>query len=271
MNNTKMSLHQVFRFLFFASVLHFVTAPNAVAASTSAFHLFDPDRGKTPPPPKAEPVQEQQKPAPKQTRPRNKRKPEKHYTLRGTSRFGNRFTAILQSPDRAGTTVAVAWTPGTQVSLPGGDGYRLVHVSGRKAQLLYPEDKPCTMSDSRQGVTCSDDGRIGTLTLVSRAPTRPAKVEKKTKPVPKTAVKKGNNGQQADAGNPFLKALNRSKKGAAGEAGSEDLQKKREEARKKRAEKYKNFKPKRIKDEDVPEGMRVIRTPFGDRLVPKKN
>ncbi|HID99598.1 MAG TPA: hypothetical protein EYP59_04825, partial [Thiotrichaceae bacterium] len=38
----------------------------------------------------------------------------------------------------------------------------------------------------------------------------------------------------------------------------------------KRKELYKNFQKRVIKDEDVPPGMRVVRTPFGDRLVPIK-
>jgi hypothetical protein len=44
--------------------------------------------------------------------------------------------------------------------------------------------------------------------------------------------------------------------------------KRQEEELKKRQELYKNFQKQVIKDEDVPPGMRVVRTPFGDRLIP---
>ncbi|OQW91363.1 MAG: hypothetical protein BWK78_04870, partial [Thiotrichaceae bacterium IS1] len=36
-------------------------------------------------------------------------------------------------------------------------------------------------------------------------------------------------------------------------------------------EKYKNFQRQFIRDEDVPPGMRIVHTPFGDRLVPNKS
>ncbi|MCK5521802.1 MAG: hypothetical protein KAI83_01595 [Thiomargarita sp.] len=39
---------------------------------------------------------------------------------------------------------------------------------------------------------------------------------------------------------------------------------------KKRKQQFQGFKRKVIKDEDVPPCMRVVRTLFGDRLVPKK-
>jgi hypothetical protein len=42
----------------------------------------------------------------------------------------------------------------------------------------------------------------------------------------------------------------------------------REERQRQRAERLSNFEPVRINDGDVPPGMEVVRTPFGDRLVP---
>ena len=45
----------------------------------------------------------------------------------------------------------------------------------------------------------------------------------------------------------------------------------REERRQARAEQFRNFEIVRIADDEIPEGMQRIRTPFGDRLEPDEN
>ena len=42
----------------------------------------------------------------------------------------------------------------------------------------------------------------------------------------------------------------------------------REQRRAERAEQFRNFEIVRIADDDIPDGMRRIRTPFGDSLEP---
>jgi hypothetical protein len=52
---------------------------------------------------------------------------------------------------------------------------------------------------------------------------------------------------------------------------TEEQKAEREERRQRRAEQFRNFEIVRIADDEIPEGMQRIRTPFGDRLEPEEN
>lgn len=242
-----------------------VAAFSAFDSQAKDLTLFEPGRGggvSAPPPSKPA----ARVPAKKVGRPGAAVK-QKNFILRGTSRLGHRYTAILENLN-AREDIVVSWQPGFQITVPGGDGYRLVHVSARKAQLIYPLDSPCKESDKKNGVTCSQDGRMATLTLTRRNPTAP----RKPPVAKKVALKKDGKAETVKkTGNPFIDAINKSRKNQpAPPPPSPELLKAREEARKKMAERYKDFKPKVIDPKDVPSGMKIVHTPFGDRLVPEK-
>ncbi|MCP4699203.1 MAG: hypothetical protein GY862_20475, partial [Gammaproteobacteria bacterium] len=143
-----------------------------------SFDLFDPERGKAKPVPK-KPLK---KPAtPKKTTPKQKlpkrKKPlprQNNFILRGTARMGKKFSVVLQIPPN-GKKVFLRWQPGSQtpVSSPvkGYEKFILRNVKPRMVELIYPPKSPCRKSDHKKGLKCSEDGKIGTLTLNRARPT----------------------------------------------------------------------------------------------------
>jgi hypothetical protein len=218
------------------------------STQTHAFDLFEADRGKPPPPPPPlikqsqipNPFRLRQQEIPHKTqKSRKAMPPQKDFFLRGTSRIGDFRSVILKGPDNK-DFIQHFNNNGRTLIEPRPDypykGYYLLVVEAREVKIEYPAESPCRKSNEKKGLTCSetDGGKTALLALT----------QSKALPTPKPRISK-------------------TKKAA-------DAKKRREEKRKKRQEQYKNFKRKVIKDEDVPEGMRVVRTPFGDRLVPKK-
>ena len=217
----------------------------------NAFDLFEADRGKSPPPPKVAPVPTKSRSPTKpltnpfltarkllSSRPRKPKKllPQKDFSLVGTSQIGNKRAVVLKGPDNK--EFIQRFEDNTRTSIKGYDGqYILVSVEPREIQIEYPENSPCRKDNPKKGLKCSADEKIATLKLGRR----------KALPPPRPKIKPKQPRRQQTARN-----------------------KKRQAEREKRKKLYKDFKRQVIKDEDVPPGMRVVRTPFGDRLVPLK-
>jgi hypothetical protein len=214
------------------------------SGTSHSFDLFDPNRGKSPPQPVIQkpskrlptPFKQSSKPPPRPTP--SKLKPQKDFTLLGTIRIGDKRTVILKGPDNK--EISQRFKNNERTAIKNYDGYYLLSVKARQIQIEYPEVAPCRKDNEKKGLVCDDDG-IATLTLKQRKALPPKKKQTQPPKTTKTAAQK-----RAEA------------------------RKKREEARKKRKKAPKDFKRKVIKDEDVPPGMRVVHTPFGDRLVPIK-
>jgi len=207
------------------------------------FDLFDKDRGKPPvvvqPPPIRPPVQQIiPKPPPKPVVPPTPPPPQRDFVLQGTARIGNKWLAVLQAPD--GKPIIQEWKSNEKNPIKDYPEYAVVKIEARKVVLAYPENSLCRASNVQKGIQCQENGKTAALKLQWRDAIQPPPPPKPVQP-PQPVV-----GRQLSP---------------------EEIQR-REEERKKRQELYKNFKRKVIKDEDVPPGMRVIRTPFGDRLVP---
>jgi len=203
------------------------------------FDLFDDDRGvekKPEPPPPKQPPPVQQPPPPIPKPPPKRVLPQKDFTLRGTSRFGEKYIAVLQTP--TGKEFFQPWTPkdsNTPIKLKGFENYTLLKIEPRRVHLAYPDEAPCQKSSlEANGVECQADGSA-ILTLVRRQAIAAPK-----QPPPQIPI----------AVNP-----------------PEELQQKPENLPDQRRPQQ-PFKRRIIKDEDVPPGMRVVRTPFGDRLIP---
>lgn len=217
----------------------------SVSMNSYSFDLFNPDRGKPPekaaPPPRPNPfaAQKMQPKKPKPPPPKPQLLPQKDFMLRGTSRLGEQWSAVLQAPN--GKQFIQRIDPDQRTAIEGYPEYYLLQVDAREVQLQYPSNSPCRNSNAQKGILCSADQKTATLSLVHRQAIR--------KPRKVNSAAKRKNQQQ-------------------GKLSAAEARKKREEARQKRRELYKNFKRRVIKDEDVPPGMRVVRTPFGDRLVP---
>jgi hypothetical protein len=172
------------------------------------------------------------------------------FTLVGTSRIGGRQTATLLSS--TGQLVKVDLNAEGDQPIEGFPGYRLVRVGSREAAISLPEGMPCLGSRS-QGVSCGADGLVA-LTLTNAAPVPVAEppVQADGQPVVSEVTETGD----VPPDNPFAAAL---RAAAQNERAAGDGQRGPFNAER--------FQPRRIAPEDVPPGMRVVRTPFGDRLV----
>jgi hypothetical protein len=242
---------------YFMKILIITLSLLFISTQADAFDLFNPDRGKPPPPPPTVPkvttnpiikkptksktklinpfkarVSKQRS---RKTQKNKKLPPQKDFMLQGTSRFGNRRAAVLKGPDNKSFIQYFENNTRTPLKLEAFKDYYLVSVKPREVEIEYPEDFPCHKDKPKKGLKCEkrEDGKTVAILSLKRNEALPP-------PKPKAPPKK------------TAKKLSQ------------------EEQQKKRKELYKNFKKRVIKDEDVPDGMRVVRTPFGDRLVPIK-
>lgn len=214
-----------------------------------SFDLFNETRGqqKTPPPPKQinknNPFQQaiNKKPTTPKKTTQQPKKPQKDFFLKGILQIGSRYSVILQTPSSKSLTQR--YYQGKEIQLVGFPNYRLLKVSAREIELEYPKDAPCQKDNPKRGVKCKKGKNDKTTAILSL--------------VRNKAVKRAPTPTQT-RNNPFT----------ANNLAAQEQEKKRQADLARRKEVYKNFKRKVIKDDEVPEGMRVIRTPFGDRLVP---
>jgi hypothetical protein len=167
------------------------------------------------------------------------------FTLVGTSRIGSSYSAILRH--RSGDSVLVR----SDAFIEGYAGYTVVDIGVGKLSLRLPGNVPCVVFPE-QGVACNGTANIADLQLASGEPLRQneslARIDAQAEPAEEAAdpeVSKPVNPFEAfragrvDENNPAQNG------GVRGE----------------------RFSPRRISPEEVPPGMRVVSTPFGDRLV----
>lgn len=164
------------------------------------------------------------------------------FTLLGTSNIGGHFSVMIM--DNQGETLRIAKPSGSDIAIPNHPGYILTKVEANRVSVRYPEDIPCIASKENK-ISCSDIN-TAVLTLANRDPLiRSSEAGNSSE----------SNELQEDepAVNPF-EALRASRENAAGIDSDATANNGR-------------FRPRRIDPNDVPPGMRVISTPFGDRLV----
>lgn len=163
------------------------------------------------------------------------------FTLVGTARIGSRYKVTLASSN--GGLVVVDTRAGVPQSIPDQPGFQIVDVSARQVAIA---GAPCVAATDK-GVSCSAEGN-SLLSLATAAPMALPTNSAAAQADPAVA------GLPVDAppDNPFaaaLRAAAQNEANAQGAAGGE------------------RFQPRRIAPEEVPPGMRLVRTPFGDRLV----
>jgi hypothetical protein len=167
------------------------------------------------------------------------------FTLLGTSRIGSGYSAILRH--RSGDSVLVRSQGNTATAIEGHAGYSVLSVGAGKLSLRYPVSVPC-VEDAGLGVGCAAGPNTAELVLGISVPL--------SVPVPSGTVELRDTAEQpptAQGANPFEAII------AAQADGNDPAQNDGGRAER--------FVPKRISPEDVPTGMRVVATPFGDRLV----
>jgi hypothetical protein len=167
------------------------------------------------------------------------------FTLVGTSRIGSRYSAILRH--RSGESMLVR----SDAPIGGYAGYTVVDIGAGKLSLRLPGNVPCVVFPE-QGVACNGTANIADLQLANGEPLRQNEslaridaqaesAEEAADPVVSIPV------------NPF-ETLRAGRVDENNSAQNDGAQRGR-------------FSPRRISPEDVPPGMRVVSTPFGDRLV----
>jgi len=163
------------------------------------------------------------------------------FTLVGTSRVGSRYQVFIK--DGQGEVISVN-NAGAElaVSIPRYPGYQLVDFGAGRASIKYPEDFPCIESSERS-VVCSASN-VAVLRLPNAAPLAAELAD-----VAANSGVDGNTDREPPV-NPFEALL----EGSLDSGSDTD-------------ESATSFTPRRISPEDVPPGMRVVSTPFGDRLV----
>ena len=165
------------------------------------------------------------------------------FTLIGTSIIGSKYSVIIQH--RNGDQLVVKADPNSNTQIPGYSGYSLVEVNSEGASIRYPDNVPC-VEFRDQGVSCNSVANTAALSLTNGAPLPDQEAE---------IQRQVNRSEDAPANespiNPF-EALRAQQNSGVTSSGSGDSDR---------------FSPRRISPEDVPPGMRVVSTPFGDRLV----
>jgi len=162
------------------------------------------------------------------------------FTLIGTTRIGEKYVVVIK--DRDGKIISISVFKGVETPIPGYQGFEIVGFGSGEATISYPEGLGCVDFDS-QGVTC-ETPRIARLNLANGKP-----LENSARIILNDENLSGANSPDKEiSSNPFEALLER--------AASSQVEQDRN-----------TFEPVRISLEDVPPGMRVVSTPFGDRLV----
>jgi hypothetical protein len=179
---------------------------------------------------------------------------EPEFTLVGTSRIGDSYSAILKH--RSGDNVVVRSGPGSTTPVTGYPDYLISDVGAGNLSLRYPVGTPCE-DHLEQGVSCTNIANTARLELVNG---EALAVQRTLNNVEGSAeqgeaVPAGINPETGEPINPF-EAIRAAR--AAGINPSDAAA---------AANGRPRFTPRRIADEDVPPGMRKVSTPFGDRLV----
>lgn len=176
------------------------------------------------------------------------------FTLVGTSRIGNRRSAILRHQN--GENVRVSTGISSTSRIDGYEEYSVFDVGAGKLSVRYPSSIPC-VGHKDKGVSCSSTPNTALLQLVNAEAI--ARAEPVLNATQSTDLATGvTELGTIEAANPF-EALR-----AARAAGVNPDQNNAEAVR---GGRNGRFTPRRIAPEDVPPGMRVVNTPFGDRLV----
>ena len=193
------------------------------------------------------------------------------FTLVGTSRFGDQYFVSLLS--RNNESVWIEWTSGRVKEIEGHRGFDLIQINPRSVSIRHDDSEPC-IDSVEKGVSCN--GNIAVLTLSNAKPmapsTRQIEAESAADENLEAIAQTNEEGEPTTIGNtgvltrnPFSGELQEAPNLSAEEISA------REVRRQQRAEQFRDFEIVRIPDDEIPQGMQRVRTPFGDRLEPDDN
>ncbi|PCI77062.1 MAG: hypothetical protein COB20_09010 [SAR86 cluster bacterium] len=177
---------------------------------------------------------------------------EPEFTLVGVSRLGDKYSAILRAKD--GESFIVKADPSVITLIPEHSDYAIVDVTTASVSIRYPSNNAC-IEFSDRGVSCSNAANIAELVLANGEPLAARNPARELAAEASTATGEEIIEGQAVPGNPF-EALRNGRRGDTLNVGTDAT-----------STSGARFTPRRIDPEDVPEGKRIVATPFGDRLV----
>ncbi len=165
---------------------------------------------------------------------------EAEFSLIGSTRIGSRTSVMLRHV--SGEKVRVSLER-SRMPIPGYEQYAVVGSDGDSVSIQYPQSVACT-GFAADGVRCDASRNVAILSLTT------AKAILSSPPQAETAQTDSEQEEERSTPvNPFEALRNRVQNDEP------------------RSERLGRFQPRRIDPADVPPGMRVVSTPFGDRLV----
>lgn len=181
------------------------------------------------------------------------------FTLIGTSRIGSKMSALIRH--QSGENIRMAVSTRNATPITGYEEYSVFDVGAGVLSVRYPSNIPC-VGHKEKGVSCAGTGNTAQLQLVNAeaiARAEPLNLEQGQPAI----IESGQAGTEAvdAASNPFEALRQARANGGQGRPGARQSRGQAE------AGVNRQFTPRRIPPEDVPPGMRVVNTPFGDRLV----
>lgn len=204
------------------------------------------------------------------------------YSLRSMVRVGDKISLTLV--DRAGKQTAVTWQQGQKATVPGAIGFTVEDIQQRTVVLSQPGNDPC-LNSPKLGVSCVN-ALQSKLAMTTAAPVVP---KAQANPLPAA----GQNTGIVPPQNPFEAAIQAQQQAQAAQGipvpvpgnqavfvnpfngrqevvdqGTPEQQAARDQRQRARADRLNRFDQERIPDTQVPQGMRRVTTPFGDRVVP---
>ncbi len=177
---------------------------------------------------------------------------EPEFTLLGVSRIAGNYSAMLQHKN--GESILVKADPSASTFIPDYSDYSIVGLSATTVSVRYPGNNPC-VEFVDQGVSCNSAANIAELSLSTGEPIPP-------KDPTNTELASTDSQNESDIDNDEDTTESRNPFAALNNANAEDNSTAATSSRANR-----RFTPRRINPEDVPEGKRIVSTPFGDRLV----
>ncbi len=177
------------------------------------------------------------------------------FTLIGTTKIGDSYKAVLAHRD--GASVVVDAVANNRTPIDGYSEFTVVDIASGLVTIELPEGASCADYPDK-GVRCDSANHSLQLSLANGAPTRPGAVQANDQIIAEQNFNPaGQEPQPQDIPNNPFAALRAQAQGVPGARGIPPDQ----------DPTSRGFVPRRIDPSEVPPGMRIVATPFGDRLV----
>ncbi len=176
---------------------------------------------------------------------------EPEFTLVGASRIGDQRRVVLNH--RNGETFIVPLEVDSETPIPDYEQFHIISSEKGQVSIRYPDGSNCVEA-ADSGVSCNADANIARLSL------RPA-------PLPEQLIVDLDQEEELTEQNLDLTAEAKEAAEDLARDPNNPFARLRAEALGQDVPPAPRFRPRRIDPAQVPPGMRVVSTPFGDRLV----